>query len=457
MTAKPTLAHLALLAAVLFVSASSVSHAERPPNLILIVTDDQGYEDVGFNGCQDIPTPHLDSIAEEGVRFTNGYVSFSVCGPSRAGFITGRYQGRFGFNMNPTLDPSNELAGVPLDEATLAETLRPAGYTSMAVGKWHLGTHPSLRPRQRGFDEFFGFLSGGHQYFPEQLTLQDFSEITKVGQWYRTKLRRNDEIVEIDDYLTDELSDAAADFVDRRHDEPFFLYLAYNAPHTPMQATKKYLDRFKHIEGKKRRTYAAMVSAVDDGVGRVLEKVAEYGIEERTLVVFFSDNGGATSNASSNKPLRGSKGTPFEGGVRVPFAARWTGTFPAGVDYDQPVISLDVFATMVALTGVTPNKPLDGVDLTPYVTGEAQGAPHDQLFWQWGGQTTLATRRGADKLIVGKKRTMLFDLDADLSEADNLADRRKERTEELSADATAWADQMKPTRFPGRLSWPKKD
>ncbi len=358
----------------------------RRPNFIVILADDLGYADVGFNGCHDIPTPHIDSIAAEGVRFTNGYVTYSVCGPSRAGLMTGRYQDRFGFSVNPTIDPSNPQAGLPLEEKTIAEILKSVGYTSMAIGKWHLGTHSTLRPLARGFDEFFGFLSGGHDYFPENLTLNDLSEVKKQWDWYRTKLLRNEERVQTHAYLTDELSDEAVAFVDRQGNQPFFLYLAYNAPHTPLQATPKYLDRFRHIADKRRRTYAAMVSAVDDGVGRILAKLEERAIADDTLVFFLSDNGGPigktpSANGSLNDPLRGGKGSPFEGGIRVPFAARWTGTIPVGIDYDQPVISLDIMATIAAQAeaSISTQRPLDGVDLLPYLSGQDSTTPHEQL------------------------------------------------------------------------------
>ena len=433
---------------------------KRLPNLIIVLTDDQGYADVGFNGCQDIPTPNIDRIASEGVRFTNGYVTFAVCGPSRAGLMTGRYQDRFGSCLNPTLDPSNPHAGIPLEEKNLAEVLGPAGYTSMAVGKWHMGTHPTLRPLARGFDEFFGFLSGGHRYFPEELTLNDFSEIKEHGEWYRTKLLRNDKRIVIKEYLTDELSNAAVDFIDRRKAEPFFLYLAYNAPHTPLQATKKYLDRFSHIEDKKRRTYAAMVSAVDDGVGKVLDKLDQHKLNEDTLVVFLSDNGGpTTSNGSNNDPLRGGKGSPYEGGIRVPFAMRWNGKLPSGVDYELPVSSLDIFATIVAQSGarVSKERPLDGVDLVPYLTGAKTGAPHNQLFWRFYNKDMLVVRKGNDKLIRAGDSgdRQLFNLAADVGEANNVSGQKPAVASELSKLAEQWAKEMKPPAYPGLGSWLK--
>jgi arylsulfatase A-like enzyme len=426
-----------------------------PPNLIVILTDDQGYADVGFNGSRDIPTPHIDSIASNGVRFTNGYVSYSVCGPSRAGLLTGRYQGRFGFTTNPTIDPSVPHAGIPLEEKNIAEVLAPRGYHSMIVGKWHMGTHPRHHPLSRGFDEFFGFLSGGHDYFTETYTLNDLSEVTRKWEWYRTKLIHDRERVEAAGYLTDVLSRQAVDFVERQTPcgSPFFLYLAYNAPHTPLEATEEYLNRFPHIQDKKRRTYAAMVSAVDDGVGRLLAAVEESGLAEETIIFFLSDNGGALNNASSNLPLRGHKSSLWEGGVRVPFAMQWKGHLNAGTDYDAPVISLDILATIAALSNapLSPERPLDGVNLIPYLTGEKKGVPHAQLMWRSLHNGGLAIRRGDLKLVRQTREEetpLLFDLRRDVSEASALAADRKGARTSMYEAWTDWENALEPQAFP---------
>lgn len=447
---------LILTCAYLFVTASLSLKAVDRPNLIVIITDDQGYHDVGFNGCTDIPTPHLDSLAASGVNFTNGYVSFPVCGPSRAGLMTGRYQDRFGFTTNPSTDPENPIAGLPLEEETMATVLRKVGYKSAAIGKWHLGTHPHFHPNERGFDHFFGFLAGGLNFMPEMLTLNDLSEVTRRWDWYRMKVEENGRNVEIDDYLTDELTDAATDFIDRKAKgkAPFFLYLAYNAPHTPLQATEKYLNRFQHIADKDRRTYAAMVSAVDDGVGRVLQTLREHEIEENTLIFFLSDNGGATNNASDNAPLRGHKSDLFEGGIRVPFAAQWKGTLPAGLVYEEPVISLDIFGTIAGITGVAiaEERPLDGVNLLPYLTGEKTGRPHDQLFWRKWEQNAMAIREGSIKLVANAQRQKdipgLYDLTADIDESDNLRSQDSETTQRLLDKWEAWDAGLKDRVFP---------
>jgi len=431
---------------------TQASSAKQPPNIIIVLADDLGYADVGFNGCKDIPTPHIDSIATNGVQFSNGYVSYAVCGPSRAGLMTGRYQGRFGFRVNPSIDPKNAAIGLPQDEKNFAEMLGKTGYTSGVIGKWHLGSHPSQHPLERGFDEFYGFLSGGHNYFPEHLTLNDLSEVAKIWDWYRTRIMRNHTREKTDEYLTDELSNEAVAFVQRHHDKPFFLYLAYNAPHTPLQATKKYLDRFPDIADKKRKTYAAMVSALDDGVGRLLGKLRELDIEKNTLVFFLSDNGGPEkSNASDNGLLREGKGSFYEGGVHVPFAVQWPGTLPKGVDYDHPVISLDMFATAAALAKVplSPERPLDGVNLIPYLTGKDKTAPHKVLFWNNWVAKGEAMRTGKTKLIRESSDALeMYDLAKDLGEEKDLAAADPQQVQNHYQAYEEWKKQLKPATFP---------
>lgn len=449
-----------LVACCLHTLPSTASAAERPPNLVLILTDDQGWWDVGFNGCTDIPTPNIDRIAKEGVRFTEGYVSYSVCGPSRAGLITGRYQDRFGSSRNPSPDPAVPNNGVPLSEKMISELLKPQGYATMAVGKWHLGAHPTLHPRKRGFDEFYGFLTGGHDYFPGNLVFEDLSEVRKQWDWYRTKLLHNGKRVATDEYLTDELSHMAVDFVERKKDQPFFLYLAYNAPHTPLQATEKYLRRFPDIKDKKRRTYAAMVSAVDDGVGRVLKKLDELDIADNTLVVFLSDNGGAKNNASINSPLRGYKASLYEGGIRVPFAMRWPGKIPAGIDCENPVISFDIAATIVAHAGASEfvEKPLDGVDLLPYLRNEKKGRPHQALYWRMFDRDVGGLRMGDLKLITPKNgEAKLFSLRKNPKETNNLAGRLPGEKESLMKAYAGWEKQMISPAYPGLGIWKEKE
>ena len=312
------------------------------PNVIVIMTDDLGYVDVGFNGSIDIPTPNIDRIAHQGVRFTNGYTPYSVCSPSRAGFITGRYQQRFGYERNAQYRPNDPNMGLPQNEKTIPEVLGQVGYTSGMIGKWHLGAHISNHPLNRGFDFFYGHLGGGHRYFPEELTIEDSYSINDEPLSYRTWIMRDHQPEKTDDYLTDEFSKEAVKFIEKNQKTPFFLYLAYNAPHGPLQATTKYLDRFDHIKNKKRKTYAAMVSAVDDGIGRILEYLESLDIIENTMIFFLSDNGGPEpKNGSNNGPLREGKSSIYEGGNRVPFAMQWTGKIEPMV-YEYPISSLDI-------------------------------------------------------------------------------------------------------------------
>ena len=442
-------------------SAASASNNDysKKPNLIVILTDDQGYADVGFNGSKDIFTPNIDKIALEGARFTQGYVSYPVCGPSRAGLLTGRYQDRFGFVGNPTIDPTVDNAGIPKTEKNIAEVLKPAGYTSAILGKWHMGTHPDLHPNKRGFDHFYGFLSGGHQYFAKDLTINDLSQVSKKWEWYRTRLLRNDQRVDTTEYLTDELSNEAVDFIKREKDKPFFLYVAYNAPHTPLQASKKYLDRYPHIKNKNRKTYAAMVSAVDDGVGQILSTLKEQGIDDNTIVFFLSDNGGAKNNASDNGELRGGKTDPFEGGVRVPFAVRWPNKIPAGIDYKQAVSSLDILATIVseANIDISNNKPLDGVNLIPYLTGENMGQPHDVLFWRSFNTGWSASLTNNSKMIIKRDEAMLFDLGSDIGEQKNLIQQKNNQFKKQHSQYQQWNDELQDPAFPRLGSWDFKN
>lgn len=446
-------------------AAASPPTDPPPPNVVWIIADDLGWADVGFNGGQDIPTPGIDRIAAEGVRCTNGYVTAAVCGPSRAGLITGRYQHRFGASINPTIDPAVPN-GPPPEEATIAERLAAAGYLTMGVGKWHLGTHAGLHPRDRGFDHWFGFLSGGHDYRPDTLVLDGLQDVTTKWGWYRTRLLDDGEPVTIDRYLTDALSDRAVSFVGRAAaaGDPFMLYVSYNAPHTPMQATDDRLARFADIEPPRRRRYAAMVSAMDDGVGRILDALDEHGLTANTMVFFISDNGGATNNASRNTPLRGFKGDAWEGGLRVPMAIRWPGVVAAGTDDDRPMSTMDLTATAVAAAGPAalaagdPSRPLDGVDLRPHLTGAVSGPPRERLFWHSPGRQHLVVRDGQWKLILfrgDEPSVHLHDLAADPSEATNLADDPDQagRVAELTAAAEAWTAQMMPPAYPGLGAW----
>ena len=429
----------------------------RKPDILIIVSDDHGYADTGFNGCKDIATPNLDSLAQTGVRLSNGYVSCPYCSPTRAGLLTGRYQQRFGHEFNPGAADSENI-GLPLSETTLADRLKAAGYVTGVVGKWHLGGVPKFHPQRRGFDEFFGFLGGAHSYFPGQ----------------GAPIYRGTEAVVEKDYLTDAFAREAVSFVERHKKEPFFLYLAFNAVHTPMHADDKRIGRFASIKDESRRKYAAMLTALDEGVGKVLEALRASGLEQDTLIVFLSDNGGPTMrgttiNGSRNDPLRGSKRTTLEGGIRVPFVVRWKGSLPEGSVYEQPVIQLDVLPTVLAAAGLKTDTDwrLDGVNLLPHLKGEKSEPPHDALYWRLGQQT--AVRRGDWKLVrydqtadlagatsdaqseAKVTQPRLYNLAQDVGEGKDLAADHPEKVKELQGLWNSWAAELKePLWGPGR-------
>ena len=418
-----------------------------PPNLIIILTDDQGYHDVGFNGCKDIPTPNLDSIASNGVRFTSGYVSTSSSSPSHAAVLTGRYQARFGYERDLGWHPNNPDSGLPATETTLADALGKVGYATGMIGKWHLGSNPAMHPLKRGFNEFYGFLGAGLWYLPEDLTIDQTSKAKTEDESWHLWLMRNNEPVKPKNYLTDEFSEEAVRFIARHQGQPFFLFLNYNAPHDPLQATEKYLRRFPKIIGLHRKTYAAMMSAVDDGVGSLLAELRQDGLEEKTLVVYLSTSGGALdANSSDNYPLRGSKIYPWEGGWRVPFAMQWPGHLPKGMAYDQPVLSLDIFATITALANapVSPEHPLDGVNLIPYLTGQKAGPPHDAIYLRMPSTGAYAVRSGDYKLVVpaAGQAAQLYNLSKDISELNDLASANPAMVKELERKRANWSKEM---------------
>jgi len=408
----------------------------RRPNIVLIVADDLGYADIGVYGCTDVPTPNVDSLAKNGVRFTNGYVSCPVCSPTRAGLMTGRYQQRFGHEFNPGPPTvADDIFGLSLKEVTLAERLKKAGYATGIFGKWHLGYLPQYHPMKRGFDEFFGFLAGAHPY------VQTEAPSNLI-------LRGSEPVKEEPFYTTDAFTREAVSFIERRQKESFFLYLPYNAVHGPLQASEKYLSRFSSIGDDKRRTFAAMLSAMDDGVGRVLETLRKANLEDNTLIFFVSDNGGPTpGNTSRNDPLRGYKAQVLEGGIRVPFMVQWKGRLPGGKVYDQPVIALDVHPTVAAAVGASvADSKLDGVDLVPYLSGTKKGVPHDRLFWRFGEQSAI--RMGDWKLAkLADGAPQLYNLAKDIGEANNLAASEPAKLKELQAAYDEWNAQLMEPRW----------
>jgi len=412
----------------------------KKPNIILILADDLGYADTGFQGCKDIPTPNIDSIATNGVIFTNGYVSCPICAPTRAGLLAGRYQQRFGFEHNPGPEAyAEEDFGLPLSEKTLAERLKPLGYATGMFGKWHLGYKPELTPPKRGFDEFFGFLSGANNYLPN------------ARRDPRNPLLRGMEPIKEKEkeYLTDAFGREAVAFIEKHKDHPFFLYLPFNAVHSPLEAAPKFKDKFAGIEDPTRRTYATMLAAMDDAIGRVLSKLREHKLEENTLIFFLSDNGGPTPQTSSrNDPLRGYKGQMYEGGIRIPFAIQWKSHIPSGKKIHQPIISLDVLPTVLAAVGSppSPEDKLDGVNLLPFLKGETDKPPHDRLFWRMGRQ--YAARVGDWKLVcVEGKAKELYNLAEDISEKNDLSAKNPDKLKELQTAYDEWNAKNIPARW----------
>ena len=418
------------------------SSAVEKPNILILVSDDQGYADVGFNGGKDVPTPHLDKLAASGVRCTSGYVTYPVCSPSRAGLLTGRYQARFGHENNPVYDPLDANEGLPLTEKLLPQFLKPAGYTTAWLGKWHLGSSPAHAPWQRGFDETYGFIGGGHRFLGWQPN----------GRQYTLPLTRNGAATQdVPPHLTTALGDEAAAFIRRGKEKPWMLYLAFNAPHTPHEPTPERVAKFQHITNPARRQYLAQVSLLDDAIGVITGALAESGQTKRTLIFFFSDNGGHTPSGTDNGALRGMKGTLFEGGVRVPFLVSWPDKIPAGKTYDQPVISLDAFASALAAAGVPmpSDKTYDSINIIPHLAGEVTTPPHERLLWRLRAKE-FAVREGAWKLIEPEgKPAMLFDLASDLSEKNDLAAAQPAIAQRLAASLAEWRKGLKAPVFPG--------
>ena len=432
-----------ILTSLLLAAPVTLHAAGAPrPNILFIVADDMGYADCGAHGCRDIPTPHLDALAASGVRFTDGYVTGAVCSPSRAALMTGRHQLRVGV---PDWIPPGQR-GMDTTVPTVAEYLRKSGYRTALVGKWHLGEQDECHPLNRGFDEFFGFLGGGRSYWPQTPASAQYG-----GERYLQLLRGREPATETE-YLTFAFGREAVDFISRQRGQtqPFFLYLAFNAVHDPMEAPDDYLRRFSAIEDKGRRTYAGMLSAMDDAIGRVLKAVREAGIEKDTLVCFISDNGGPITrnapNHSRNTPLRGGKGETWEGGIRVPFFMQWSGHLKPGATFGEPVTQMDLTATVLALAGAKPDSkwPLDGVNLMPFLTTKNKGGqPHAALCWEYGPQ--WAIREGQWKLTYAfpsrdAKTPILglYNLRADMGEAKDLSSTQPGRVKHMQATWAAW-------------------
>lgn len=411
-----------------FTGGATAPVSAQKPNILLMVADDLGYGDLSAYGCRDFQTPHLDALAAGGMRFTAGYVTAPLCSPSRAGLLTGRHQCRF---LPYGGNPPDASTGLPVEARTLADRLKDAGYRTAALGKWHLGESAELHPMSRGFDEFFGFLSGMHDYYK--------TDDPRWGSILRGRQRE-----ELKQYLTFALADEACAFVRRDAPGPFFLYLAFNAPHIPHQAPPEYLAKTSHLADPKRRINAAMILALDDAVGRVMAALRESGRLENTLVIFLSDNGaallkGSAENGGSNAPLRGGKTQLWEGGVRIPFFVSWSGRMAAGGVTADPVSALDVMPTALAAAGVNapPEWKLEGRNLLPWLAGGAAAPRRGPLFWKFGvGQT--AVRDGDVKWVRVGREGGVFNVRGDPGETKDLAGDPSSDAGQLERSWRAW-------------------
>lgn len=473
--------------------APAAAPADRPPNIILIVADDLGYNDITLSGGGvangAVPTPNIDSIAKDGANLTQGYAGNATCAPSRAAIMTGRYATRFGFEFTPVPVQFARLVGhtgttshppvyhaelekdvpemaqmtVPASEITLPEMLKSKGYRTLMLGKWHLGETATARPEARGFDEFLGFLQGAALFLPSNdpnavNARQDFDPIDKF-LWanlpYAVVNNNKPGRFAPKGYVTDYLSDEAAKAIDANKNRPFFMYLAYNAPHTPLQALKSDYDALSGIENHRLRVYGAMIKSLDRGVGQVLKAVKDAGLEENTLIIFTSDNGGANyiGLPDINKPYRGWKMTFFEGGIRVPFLVKWPAKIQKGTVLPHATAHVDIFATAAAAAGadMPTDRVMDGVNLVPFITGENTAAPHQTLFWRSGHYRTLLAGDWKIQTSENPKKSWLFDMKADPTEKANLAETNADKLAELTALLTKVDGEQSKSLWPSLL------
>ena len=476
--------------------ASTPAEGPRPPNIVLIVADDLGYNDISLNGGgvagDAVPTPHINSIAHNGINFSNGHAGNATCSPSRAAMMTGRYPTRFGFEftsvpmsfsrniaefkskgLHPVIYhadreaqmPAFESQGVPTSEIMLPKLLKQADYHSIHIGKWHMGENASMGPNAHGFDETLGFLQGGMMFLeaddPNVVNAQqDFDPIDQF-LWAAAPFGvsyNNGEAFKPATYVTDYFTDEALQAIKANKDRPFFMYLAYNAPHTPLQATREDYDALPQIKDHTRRVYAAMIRNLDRNIGRVLAELKAQGLDQNTLVIFTSDNGGAhyIGLDDLNKPYRGWKATFFEGGTRVPFFMQLPGVIAPGSQFTAPVSHFDIFATSAALAGVQPpaDRVIDGVNLIPFARGEQVGRPHEQMFWRSGAYQVA--RSGDWKLQVNETqdKVWLFNLKDDPTEQHNLVDAEPARVKELLAQLAEFNSQQKAPLWPSLVEAP---
>lgn len=410
------------------------------PNIILILSDDMDYCDLGVTSGTKTATPNIDSIGKNGVSFSNGYVTCPVCGPSRVGILTGMYQDRTGFvtNHGPKI-PEN--FGLPGTYELLPESLKKAGYATGMIGKWHLGFDEGMTPNDQGFDYYFGHLHGAHDYNPG---------VEKPGP-----ILRNKSVVKTTKYLTTELGDEASSFV-LRANSPYFLYVAFNAVHDPLQAPDDVRERFKHIPNERDRIMAAMLYEMDNAVGSILKAVRDKGQEDNTIIIFTNDNGGPRGHLpEANGVLRGGKGMVYEGGIRVPMFIQWKGKIAAGSQYSKPVIALDFAPTLLAAANTTSTARLEGKNLLPYISGENAAAPHDKLFWSFVDAPNQKAARSGDWKIVQPRDNApweLYNLADDIGETKDLAQQHPDIVKSIRSDWQSWnKENVKPLWLDPRI------
>lgn len=465
-----------------YLGETRTNSSEPRPNVVILFADDLGKYDISLYGGKDVPTPNIDALAHSGATFTNGYCTSPICSPSRAGLLTGRYQQRFGHELQPgdaypycrlqillgnaTLfrgqwkleapkayptGASAQSQGMRLSEITFADMARTQGYATAAIGKWHLGYGPGLKPNERGFDYFYGFLDGASLYSPlndEDVIYHKHDNVVdlfaRIAQRRGQKaIQRNGNVIEEKRYLTDKFAEESCAFIEKNKNTPFCLYVPFNAPHEPFQVPKSDYDQFSHVQDANKRAYYAMISSLDDAVGAIVKKVKDLGLEEKTLIFFISDNGGAAyTKATTNAPLKGGKLNQFEGGINVPFLMSWKGVIPANTVYDGLVSTLDVFTTMAAnIPAPLPqDRPYDGVDLVQKVLN--QEPAREALFWRSG--TAKAVRKGDWKLVISERtdKTWLYNLADDISEETDLSTKNPEKLAELQAALKEWEKGM---------------
>lgn len=473
------------------------------PNIILILADDLGQTDISLYGNKLVSTPNIDRIGRQGATFTEGYISSPVCSPSRAGLLTGRYQQRFGhefqpnhrylknmleyfgFKMLPRFKPltpikSKEVPeveerlrqGLPPSEITLAELLKKYEYTTGIIGKWHLGAADFAKPCARGFDYQYGFYEAFTLYAEKKdtsvVSRPVHSDYMDLHQWKTAEGRQGNcailrnccERMEENKYLTDVLTSEAISFIEQSKNNPFFLYLPYNAPHAPLQVPKSYYEQFAHIKDPVKRTYVAMIKKLDDEVGRLMNYLEQQQMMENTIIVFLSDNGGAVYNGTTdNAPFRGGKLTNFEGGIRVPFMVQWKNHIPENTVIHHPVISLDVFATITSVIGLElPNdRKFDGVNLMPYLTGNITTPPHEALYWR--SEFNKAIRKGEWKMMLNEHdgSHFLYHMPSDSIERKNLYHQKPEVVKILTEELNKWEDELVAPLWPRVVNYVYKD